>query len=127
MPVEGPLYPANLVVAGHRCLVVGGGRIATRKADRLFTCGALVHVIAPDVDPGLTERHGVSVERRPFRDGDTRGFRLVVTATGRRDVDAAVYADGEANGVLVNAADDPAHCSFTLPAVVRQGDLMVTI
>lgn len=127
MPVDAPLYPANVVVAGRRCLVVGGGRVATRKADGLLACGAEVTVVAPVVDPELASRPGVTVEPRPFRAGDTRGYRLVITAADDPEVNAAVYADGEANGVLVNSADDPAHCSFTLPAIVRRGPLMITV
>ena len=48
------------------------------------------------------------------------GYRLVIAATDAR-VNAAVFDDGEAAGVWVNGADDPANCSFTLPAVVRRG------
>lgn len=127
MPVDAPLYPANLVISGWRCLVVGGGRVATRKADGLLSCGALVTVVAPEVEADLATRPGVTVEVRPFRPDDTRGYRLAIAAAGDPTVNAAVHADGEANGVLVNSADDPAHCAFTLPAVVRRGRLMITV
>jgi precorrin-2 dehydrogenase/sirohydrochlorin ferrochelatase len=52
---------------------------------------------------------------------------LVVAATDDEAVNAAVFADGEAAGVWVNGADDPAHCSFTLPSIVRRGDLLLTV
>ena len=29
--------------------------------------------------------------------------------------------------MFVNAADDPANCSFTLPAVARSGDLQIAV
>ena len=51
----------------------------------------------------------------------------MVTATGVAEVDHAVYSAGEERRVFVNSADDPANCSFTLPSVVRRGDLVVTI
>ncbi len=84
-------------------------------------------MIAPAVDAVLTETPGVTVDRRAFQSGDTVGYRLVITATDDPAVNAAVFADGEANNVLVNSADDPAHCSFTLPAVLRRGPLMLTV
>ena len=37
-----------------------------------------------------------------------------------------MYLEGEAAGVWVNSADDPANCAFTLPARLRQGPLLVT-
>ncbi|HET9443283.1 MAG TPA: bifunctional precorrin-2 dehydrogenase/sirohydrochlorin ferrochelatase [Acidimicrobiales bacterium] len=127
MPVEGPQYPVNLTVAGRRCLVVGGGRVARRKVEGLRDAGAAVHVVAPDIDPDLAALDGVTSERRPYRRGEAGGYRLVVAATGDPAVNQAVYDDGEAAGVWVNSADDPDRCSFTLPAVLRRGPVTVTV
>ena len=44
-----------------------------------------------------------------------------------QDVNQAVHDDAEAGGVWVNSADDPDRCTFTLPAVVRRGPLMLTV
>jgi precorrin-2 dehydrogenase/sirohydrochlorin ferrochelatase len=126
MPVEAPLYPVNLVVAGRRCLVVGGGRVAARKAAGLLACGAVVHVVAPEVGD---EVHAldVTVEERPYERGEVGGYRYVVAATDDPSVNRAVFEDGEAAGVWVNSADDPANCSATLPAVVRRGPITVAV
>lgn len=119
-------YPVNLVVEGKPVLVVGGGRVATGKVRRLVESGAVVTVVAPEVTDELAAMP-VAVERRMYADGDVAGFRLVVSATGDPDVDGRVYAEGEAAGVWVNSADDPAHCSFTLPAVARRGSIAVAV
>lgn len=127
MPVKEPLYPVNLVLSGRACLVVGGGKVAAHKVAGLLACGARVHVVAPEVSPELEARADVSVERRTYRRGEVRGYRLVVAATGDPAVNAAVLSDGEEAGVWVNAADDVANCSFTLPAVVRRGPVTVAV
>ena len=127
MPVDAPLYPVGLVVAGRPVLVVGGGRVAARKAGDLVACGARVTVVAPEVVPDLAERPEVTVERRVYRAGEAGGYRLVVTATGDRAVDQQVFDDAEAAGVWVNSADDPERCTFTLPAVVRRDPVVVAI
>jgi len=119
-------YPVTLVVEGRSVLVVGGGRVATGKVRRLVECGARVTVVAPEVSDEIAGMDDVTVERRPYRDGEVAGFRLAVTATGT-PVDAQVFAEGEAAGVWVNSADDPAHCSFTLPAVARRGAIAVAV
>jgi siroheme synthase-like protein len=118
-------YPVNLVVEGRRVLVVGGGRVATGKVRRLVEAGAVVTVVAPEVRDEIVAM-GVTVERRPYERGEVAGYRLAVTATGTA-TDAHVFDDGEAAGVWVNAADDPAHCSFTLPAVARRGAIRVAV
>ena len=121
-----PAYPVNLIVSGRRCLVVGGGRVAAHKARGLVDAGADVTVVAPEVDQAVTSLP-VAVEQRPYRPGDAAGYRLVVAATGRPDVNQHVYDDAEAAGVWVNSADDPVRCSVTLPAILRQGRLTVTV
>jgi len=106
-------------------LVVGGGRVAAGKVRRLVEAGAVVTVVAPEVDASISALE-VTVVRRPYQAGEVAGYRLAVTATGTA-VDAQVFAEGEAAGVWVNSADDPAHCSFTLPAVARRGPIQVAV
>jgi siroheme synthase-like protein len=123
-------YPVNLLVSGRRCVVVGGGQIATRKISALLDAGAAVHVIAPELGDeiaALRDAGRVTVDERPFTPADLDGAWLATTATNDPSVNRAVFEAGEARRVWVNAADDPANCSFTLMSVVRQGDIVVTI
>jgi siroheme synthase-like protein len=134
--VGAPVYPVALVVEGRPCLVVGAGAVAARKVTGLATCGAEVTVVAPVVGDGvaaLVSSHGgtgpgtVRVEQRHYRAGEAARFRLVITATGLPDVDRAVARDAELAGVWVNSADDPDGCSFLLPAVHREGPVVVAV
>jgi precorrin-2 dehydrogenase/sirohydrochlorin ferrochelatase len=127
MPVEQPAYPVNLLVAGKRCLVVGGGAVAAQKVRGLVEAGAAVHVVAPRVTEELRAVPGVTWETREYEERDLAGCALVIVATDRPAVNRQVYLDAEARGLWVNAADDPANCTFTLPARVRRGDLLVTV
>lgn len=122
-----PPYPVNLLVDGRPCLVVGGGTVAARKVAGLRVCGARVHVVAPAVSDHVRSQPGVTWDERPYRAEDLSGRMLVIAATDDPAVNAAVYQDAEAAGIWVNGADDPAHCSFTLPSVVRRGDLQIAV
>ena len=126
VPVDQPQYPVNLILEGRRCLVVGGGAVARRKVEGLLACGAVVTVIAPELDPGLPS-DAVQWEPRRYERGDVRGYRLAVAATDDPEVNRAVFEDGEAENIWVNAADEPSSCSYTLPSVVRRGPIMVTV
>ncbi len=118
-------FPINLNLMGRPVLVVGGGRIALRKVQQLLVTGARITVIAPwhvddlDVLP-------VEIVQRRYEAGDTAGYRLVITATGDHAVDQQIYDEADELGIWVNSADDPERCSFTLPAVLRRGAVMVT-
>lgn len=118
-------FPINLNLDGRPCLLIGGGPIATRKARQLLACGADLTVIAPEITEELSSLP-VTIDQRRYAPGDLVGFRLVITATADPEVDQQIFDEAERLGIWVNSADDPARCSFTLPAVVRRGDVMVT-
>jgi len=120
-------YPVNLDLAGRRALVVGGGTVAARKVRGLLAAGADVTVVAPDAVDEIADDHRVRWHKRPYRRGEVASYRLAVSATGDPAVDGQVYWDAEAADVWLNSADDPEHCSFTLPAVTSRDDLQVTV
>ena len=120
-------YPVNLVLGGRQCLVVGGGTIALRKVEGLVSCGARVRVVAPRIIPELRMLSEVTFDERRWRPEDLAGVWLVIAATDDPAVNSAVHQAGERERIWVNGADDPANCSFTLPAVVRRGDLQIAI
>jgi precorrin-2 dehydrogenase / sirohydrochlorin ferrochelatase len=120
------VYPISLLLEGRPCLVVGGGSVALSKITGLLDAGGTVTVIAPDVLDEITALP-VTVHTRPYREGDCDSFVLVLAATGDRGLDATIYAECEGTSTLVNAADNPAACTFYLPALLRSGDLSVAI
>lgn len=69
----------------------------------------------------------LKLSRRAYEIGDLDGCLIAIAATGDSEVNRRVFLDGQEQGVLVNSADDPENCHFTLPARVRKGDLLVTV
>ncbi len=119
-------YPVFLDLTNVRVLLVGGGAVAERKLAGLAAAGAQVTVVAPVVTEGVV-RMAAHVRRRPYAAGDCGGHQLVIAATDDPAVNAAVAAEARAAGVWVNSADDPANCTFTLPAVVRRGPVVAAV
>ncbi len=123
-------YPANFLVAGRRCLVVGAGRIAQRKIEGLLTADAKVVVVAPEAVDQIREwaSEGKLIwHERGFEPTDFDEAWLAITATADATVNQAVFDEGEARRVWTNSADDPLNCSFTLMSIVRRGDIVVTV
>ena len=123
-------YPVALEVSGRDCVVIGGGSIATHKARELVEAGASVTVLSVSFSPGLegmATAGAVRLVRREYRTGDLDGAFIAIAATDDGAVNAAVFQEGRASGVLVNCVDDIEHCDFAAPSVIRRGDLMVTI
>ncbi|OLB05747.1 MAG: hypothetical protein AUH14_08070 [Candidatus Rokubacteria bacterium 13_2_20CM_69_15_1] len=108
-------YPVFLELRGRRCLVVGGGGVAERRAEGLLAAGATVTVISPTLTPTLATLAAdgrVRHEPRGFEPADLDAVDLAFAATDRGEVNAALFGEARARGVWVNAADDPAHCTF---------------
>jgi uroporphyrin-III C-methyltransferase/precorrin-2 dehydrogenase/sirohydrochlorin ferrochelatase len=119
-------YPLALDLSGRRVVVVGGGRVALRRAPAMLDAGALVRVIAPDITAELAGL-GVTVLERPYRDGDLAGAWLADAATGDADVNRAVAAEAERRRIWCVRADDAAASPAWTPAVTRHGDISVAV
>ncbi len=122
------LYPANLKIEGRPCVLIGGGRVASRKAAALLECGALVKVISPELDPGFEEFvGGFEHIARGYETGDLDGAFLVIAATDDEAVNRAVETEAQERQVLLNVVDKPGQCNFYVPSIVRRGELMLTV
>ncbi|MBA4397189.1 MAG: siroheme synthase [Syntrophus sp. (in: bacteria)] len=123
-------YPVSLDLTDKRCVIIGGGEVAQRKAERLIECGAHVTVVSPALTPLLEDR---KKERRidhidtAYQKKALQGAFMVIGATDCDDVNAQVSRDALTLGILVNIVDDPDRCNFILPSLVQQGDLSIAV
>ena len=125
-----PYYPVFLDLSDRPVLVIGGGRLALEKVNGLLAADAEITVVAPTLNEELTSlRDGGRIEHlaRAYEPGDMFGRAVVMAANDDPADNARLQSDARSSGVLLNAADDPAHCDFILPAVVRQPPLTLAI
>jgi precorrin-2 dehydrogenase / sirohydrochlorin ferrochelatase len=123
-------YPVFLEMKDRRCVVIGGGAVAERKVEGLVTVGANVTVISPAITNGLRElltQGAIRHVAREYQTGDRAGYDLVFVATDNSEINAVVSNEARSLRIWVNSADDPDHCDFILPAVIRRGDLAVAV
>lgn len=115
-----------LRLRGQRCVVVGGGAVAARRAASLVACGAQVVVVAPAMDPKLDE---LLIERaeRGYEAGDLDGAFLVVIATDNPAVNQRVADEAAEAGVLINRADNAGAGDLTVMAHDRRGPLTLAV
>jgi siroheme synthase-like protein len=122
------LYPLFYDIAGRECLVVGGGRVALRKAVGLLRAKARVTAVSKEFVPGFGRLRAVARKKRAFSENDVSpGLALVIGATGSDDVDAAIARRARKLNIPCNIVDKPELCSFVVPAVLRRGPLTVAI
>jgi precorrin-2 dehydrogenase/sirohydrochlorin ferrochelatase len=123
-------YPVHLDIQNRNCLVVGGGRVGTRKVITLLDCGANVIVISPVVSHQLRDyaiSGRIKLKERPYQSGDLGGMFLVIGATDDEALNRQISSDADHLNTLCNIADRPEVCNFILPAIVQRDDLVITI
>ncbi len=118
-----PRFPLWLDLSGRPALVVGGGRVAVRRAKTLLKCGAQIKLISPTLAEPLPVEHVA----REYRAGDVQGMGLCVAATDDRKVNRLVGEEARAWGIPVSVADAPCESTFYFPALVVQGRAVVSV
>ncbi len=125
------IFPISLKLQQQPCLIVGGGHIAYRKAVLLYKAGAVIHIIAPDIDANLLqlveESQGQYIQALYPAQIQLNDYRLVIAATDDYAVNTQVFEDCEALKILVNSVDDPPHCRFMVPAIVDRSPLVISV
>mgnify|MGYP001279539473 CR=1 FL=1 len=122
--------PIFLKIANERCAVIGGGGVAARKVALLIEAGARVTVTAPQLCAELAELASAGrIDHRPdaFSPPALQGMALVIAATGDRAVNAEVARLARTQGTPVNVVDDPALCSFILPAIIDRSPVLIAV
>jgi siroheme synthase-like protein len=124
-------YPLVLEGSALTALVVGGGRVATRKVLALLEAGARVHVVAPELSTELETRavgdDRLRVTRARYNTTHLTGNTLVIAATGNEATNASIAEDARSRGKLVNVVDAPERGNCVTPAVHRSGDIVVSV
>ena len=123
-------YPVFLDIRNKHCVIIGGGEVALRKAERLLDCGAKVSVISPKLVPelaALKDKHLIAHIAAEYSEDLLDKAALIIGATDDEKINARISQDARNKGIPVNIVDDPQKCDFILPAVVQRGDLAITI
>ena len=120
-------YPVFLDLHDVPVLVVGAGPIGARKVAGLHAAGAQVRLVATVIGDAVDHDMCAEIREHPFSAADLDGVRLVITATGDHDTDAAISDAARERGIWTNAADQPVDCDFILPAIANAGRVTAAI
>lgn len=120
-------YPVFLNVQDKEAVIIGGGKVAERKALALIKAGACITVVSPDLTGQLTrlrERKRILHIPRLYQKKDISRAFVVIAATDSPEINSRISRDA---GGLVNVVDVPPLCNFITPSVIQRGSLMLAI
>ncbi|MEX2515423.1 MAG: siroheme synthase CysG [Gammaproteobacteria bacterium] len=122
--------PITLQPAGRACLVVGGGEVAARKADRLLRAGGHVTVVAPTLNDALSALLAAGKIRHvatTFHPDHLESQFIVIAATDTDSVNQQVATAAHARQLLINVVDNPALGNFIMPSIIDRDPVQIAI
>ncbi len=123
-------FPVFLDLKKRRCLLVGGGEVATRKGRMLAKAGAVLRIVAPEISAELRElanTSGGELLQREYRTSDLQDCVLAIAATDIESLNEKISADAQALQLPVNVVDTPALCTYITPAIIDRSPLVIAV
>lgn len=123
-------FPVFLDLKKRRCLLVGGGDVATRKGRLLAKAGAVLHVVAPEISEELQTlaiASGGAFFEREYQASDLQHCILVIAATDIQPLNEKISIDAQALYIPVNVVDSPALCTYITPAIIDRSPLVIAV
>ena len=123
-------YPIFLQLKNKRCIIVGGGEVAERKAMSLLEHEADVEIVSEALCPALAQLAAegkVQHRRRPYSYGDLAEAVLAIAATDDPAINSGVADEARERRIPVNIVDNPGMSDFIVPSLLRRGDLSVAV
>lgn len=126
-------YPLIMNLLDRQVVVIGGGKVAYRKVLNLLESGAVVTIIAPKIVDELRDlvsKYSLTCLEQPFMSellDQIPEITLIFGTTDKRDVNLQIYNAAKARKIPCNIADVPDLCTFIVPAVISQGELLIAV
>jgi uroporphyrin-III C-methyltransferase/precorrin-2 dehydrogenase/sirohydrochlorin ferrochelatase len=128
--VKAEVFPASLRLSGLRCLLVGSGQEAERRAAALVEAGARLRVASEKPPPGLRKMAAdgaLALAMRGFEEQDLEDVWLVVLTDSDPELAATIATAASKHRIFFCAVDQPEHSTFHHPAVARSGPVVVAV
>jgi precorrin-2 dehydrogenase/sirohydrochlorin ferrochelatase len=118
--------PLNIRVDNKKILFVGGGKIALHKIRTIGQYTRNITILAPEIIDDLRGK-GFTEVYKTYEPSDLDGAFLVYASTNVETVNRQIRDDAEARGILVNVVDNRELSGFISPAVIRKGEMTITV
>jgi len=131
-------FPFFVDIEGAKGVIVGGGKVAARKAEKLIPFGPALTVIAPGMDDHFFRLEKmlaqnretgakISLVQRKLTEEDLADAAFVIAATDDEAVNGQISEYCRKHRIPVNVVDDREKCTFFFPALAKDGPLTVGI
>ena len=119
-------FPFCIDISGKKCVIVGGGPVAFRKAEKLLDFGADITVVATKISRCF-EDMPVTFIRREFAVSDIDDAFMVIYAADDKALAEDIRRVCTEKKIMLNSVDDKENCSFIFPSIVQKDNITISI
>lgn len=120
-------FPFYMDIENKKCVVVGGGKVALRKIEKLIPFKPEIKVVAPEICEEIHNLSGIELQAREFSESDINGAFMVISATDDNTLNQHIFEICREKGILINTVDDREKCGFLFPALVKSKNVTIGI
>lgn len=122
-------YPFYMNIDNKKWLIVGGGTVAAGRFSRLLEFTDKITVMSPEISSDIINKAGGTVRliKSEYEPSVLKDADICLAATSDHLLNRKIAMDCRKEHILVNASDDPKFCDFIFPAVLKKGNLTVSV
>ena len=123
-------FPLFLNLENRKVLIVGGGKIAYDKLEKLLIFTENITIIATEIIAQIvnqSSKYDIKIHQKSYERGDIKGFDIVIVATDNLQLQKEIWQESRGKGIFVNSVDLPEYCDFFFGSFIKEGDLTIAI
>lgn len=121
--------PLMIDLSQKSIVIVGGGKVATKRASTLIEYCADVHIVSPIISTTLKElldNENITWSQKEFEPQDVEHADFVVIATNNNEVNTKVLESVPPHA-LCNHASKAQVGNVTIPSILKRGKLSISV
>lgn len=122
------LYPINLNIDKMKITIIGGGKVAYRKATNFLNFDKKVIVVSKEFIEEFEEiKEKIEMIYDKYDEKYIEDSFIVIAATNDKKINHEIGVYCNQKGKLVNVVDDKELSNFTVPSYVKRGELLLSV
>lgn len=123
-------FPMFYSLNNKKILLIGAGKIASKKLEKLLDFTENISIIALDIDESIlekTKKYNLNIIKKSYEKADIKGFDIVISTVDDLSLQKSIYFECKEEKILYNCVDLQECCDFLFPSYIKDGDLTIAI
>ncbi len=128
-------FPLFINLENKKVLVIGGGKVAAKKIEKILEYGADITVVTENVvEEKLLKLENVKIENNKKIENDkakieklVKGYFLVIAATDNEELNENIANVCDSNGMLINNVSSKIKMNAMFGGIVKNSEFQIAI